>query len=208
MAWKVEDKNRMDEPNASPTETNAQNAEPPAPEVLTPRTEADAEVATDDKPSNEATKTPIKSGRRKVYRPSHRGTFIGIAVVVAVLMVNAAIVAFVLKSQSKNGGLLGSQGEVTINQGVLDRIGVNRSVNGSSGLELVVSLTEGGHSAMIAIPGQTESESSAFRLAFKHFQRVDGTFRVSPKAKVGSVQIRVYESGFAEPKVTQSVTLD
>jgi hypothetical protein len=44
-------------------------------------------------------------------------------------------------------------------------------------------------------------------LSFKHFQRVDGIFRVSPKAKVGSVQLRVYETGSAEPKVTQSVTL-
>ena len=63
---------------------------------------------------------------------------------------------------------------------------------------------------MITVPGLGEPEgsaTSAFRLAFKHFQRVDGIFRVSPKAKVGNVQVRVYESGSAEPKVTQSVTL-
>jgi hypothetical protein len=72
-------------------------------------------------------------------------------------------------------------------------------------LELAVSLTEDGRSAIIAIPGQAESGGSAFRLAFKHFQRIDGNFRVSPKAKVESVQLRVYESGAAEPKVTQSV---
>ena len=75
-------------------------------------------------------------------------------------------------------------------------------------IELAVSLTEGGHSAMIMVPGQTESDTSAFRLSFKHFQRIDGTFRLSPKAKVVSVQIRVYEAGSPEPKVTQNVTLD
>ena len=75
-------------------------------------------------------------------------------------------------------------------------------------IELAVSLTEGGRSAMIMVPGQAESDTSAFRLSFKHFQRVDGTFRVSPKAKVGSVQVRVYEAGSPEPKVTQNVTLD
>ena len=75
-------------------------------------------------------------------------------------------------------------------------------------IELAVSLTEGGRSAMIMVPGQAESDTSAFRLSFKHFQRVDGTFRVSPKAKVGSVQVRVYEVGSPEPKVTQNVTLD
>ena len=74
-------------------------------------------------------------------------------------------------------------------------------------LELVVSLTEAGRSAMITVPGQGEPDSASFRLAFKHFQRVDGVFRVSPKAKVVSVQVRVYETGSAEPKVVQSVTL-
>ena len=75
-------------------------------------------------------------------------------------------------------------------------------------LELLVSLTEAGRSAMITVPGPGESESSAFRLAFKHFRRVDGTFRVNPKGKVASVQVRVYEAGSEEPKAAQSVTLE
>jgi hypothetical protein len=74
-------------------------------------------------------------------------------------------------------------------------------------LELAVSLTEDGRSAIITVPGLGEAEGSAFRLSFKHFQRIDGSFRVSPKARVGSVQLRVYESGTNEPRVTQSVTL-
>jgi len=75
-------------------------------------------------------------------------------------------------------------------------------------LELAVNLTEDGGSAMIKVPGQGEPDSVPFRLAFKHFQRIDGTFRVNPKARVVSVQVRVYEAGSVEPKVTQSVTLD
>ena len=74
-------------------------------------------------------------------------------------------------------------------------------------LELVVSLTEDGRSAIITVPGPGEQESATFRLAFKHFQRVDGTFRVSPKAKVASVLLRVFEAGSAEPKITRTVTL-
>ncbi|MCC6210747.1 MAG: hypothetical protein IT513_06865 [Burkholderiales bacterium] len=74
-------------------------------------------------------------------------------------------------------------------------------------MELAVGLTEGGRSAIITVPGQGGAEDSAFRLSFKHFQRIDGSFRVSPKAKVDSVQLRVYESGSVEPKATQSVTL-
>ena len=75
-------------------------------------------------------------------------------------------------------------------------------------LELVVSLTEGGRGAMITVPGPGEPDSSAFRLNFKHFQRVEGVFRVSPKAKVTNVQVRVYEGGAGDAKVTQSVALE
>ena len=78
-------------------------------------------------------------------------------------------------------------------------------------LELMVNLTEGGRSAMITLPGQGQgqgqSDNAAFRLGFKHFQRLDGVFRVDPKVKVVSVQLRVYETGSPEPKVTRSVTL-
>ena len=74
-------------------------------------------------------------------------------------------------------------------------------------LELAVNLTEGGGSAMIIVPGQGDTDSASFRLVFKHFQRIDGTFRVNPKARVVSVQVRVFEAGSVEPKVTQSVTL-
>jgi hypothetical protein len=86
--------------------------------------------------------------------------------------------------------------------------GARRGRDFQGRLELVVSLTEAGRSAMITIPGQGEADSSSFRLGFKHFQRVDGIFRVNPKAKVASVQVRVYETGSTEPKVVQSVTLD
>jgi len=73
--------------------------------------------------------------------------------------------------------------------------------------ELVASLTEEGRSAMITVPGAGDAEAANFRLGFKHFQRSDGIFRVSPKAKVASVQLRVYETGSAEPRVTQNTTL-
>jgi hypothetical protein len=44
-------------------------------------------------------------------------------------------------------------------------------------------------------------------LTFKYFRRVEGTFRVNPKAKVESVQVRVYETGSNQPRATHSVTL-
>lgn len=74
-------------------------------------------------------------------------------------------------------------------------------------LELSVSLTEGGESAMMTFPEPADAGAAAFRLAFKYFSRVEGTFRVNPRAKVESVQVRVYETGSTQPNATQSVSL-
>lgn len=74
-------------------------------------------------------------------------------------------------------------------------------------LELVVNLTEGGRSAIMSFPEPGDAGAGAFKLGFKYFQRVEGTFRVSPKAKVESVQARIYEGASAQPRTTQSVTL-
>jgi hypothetical protein len=77
----------------------------------------------------------------------------------------------------------------------------------SGRLELVVSLQEGGQNAMMSFPEPGDAAAAGFKLAFKYFRRVEGTFRVSPKAKVESVQVRVYESGSNQPRATHSVTL-
>jgi hypothetical protein len=78
-----------------------------------------------------------------------------------------------------------------------------REFNGR--LELVVSLQEEGRNVMMSFPEQ--ADVAAFRLAFKYFRRVEGTFRVNPKAKVESVQVRVYETGSSQPRATHSVAV-
>ena len=80
-----------------------------------------------------------------------------------------------------------------------------RDFNGR--LELVVSLTEGEQNVMMSFPEPADADAGAFRLAFKYFRRVEGTFRVNPKAKVESVQVRVYETGSTQPRATHSVSL-
>jgi len=81
-----------------------------------------------------------------------------------------------------------------------------RDFNGR--MELVVSLQEGGRNAMMSFPEQADAGAAAFRLAFKYFRRVEGTFRVSPKAKVESVQVRVYETGSSQPRATHTVVVE
>lgn len=80
-----------------------------------------------------------------------------------------------------------------------------REFNGR--LELVVNLQDAGRNVMMSFPQPADAGAGAFKLAFKYFRRVEGTFRVSPKAKVESVQVRVYENGSTQPRATQSVAL-
>jgi hypothetical protein len=88
---------------------------------------------------------------------------------------------------------------------VTPRAKAERDFNGR--LELVVNLTEEGRNAMMTFPGAGDSDASAFRLAFKYFRRVEGTFRVNPKAKVESVQARIYENGSKDPRATSNVSM-
>jgi hypothetical protein len=88
---------------------------------------------------------------------------------------------------------------------VTPRARSEREFNGR--LELVVNLTEDGRNAMMTFPEPGDAGAGAFRLAFKYFRRVEGTFRVNPKAKVENVQARIYENGSNQPRATNAVSL-
>ena len=81
----------------------------------------------------------------------------------------------------------------------------DREFQGS--MQLVVSVQENGRDATIIIPDQASAGDSAYRLRFKYFQRVEGTFRVGPRAKVLSVQARVLEHGSDQARASQSLSL-
>ena len=74
-------------------------------------------------------------------------------------------------------------------------------------LELLVGVQQEGRNAIIVVPDRAAADAPAFKLAFRNFSRVEGTFRVDPKAKVGTVQVRIFEAGAAQARATQSVTL-
>ena len=124
----------MDNKNTSSSKSKEQDAYPEA-EVLAPRSEASSGEQPVKAPEKSSAATPGR--RHRTYRPSHKATFVSLIVIVVILVVNAGIVAFVLRKQS-GGKSLGSQGEVTLSQGALEKVGVNRSAVGNSGLELVV----------------------------------------------------------------------
>ena len=74
-------------------------------------------------------------------------------------------------------------------------------------LELLVGVQQGGRNAMIVLPDRAAADSPAYKLSFRNFYRVEGTFRIDPMAKVGTVQVRIFEAGAAQAKATQSITL-
>lgn len=109
---------------------------PPAPETLKAQTEADSSDAAAN--SNTANLPKLnKMVKHGTYKPSHKATFIGLAVVVAILAINAVIIYFVINSKPvvKSGV---NQDEVTISPEVLDTLGVSRTPIGNTGAELTV----------------------------------------------------------------------
>jgi cytoskeletal protein CcmA (bactofilin family) len=117
------------------SETKERTTEPPAPEVL--RAQTDDKSSASDVTASVTPKLRTRL-RHGTYRPSHKATFIGLAVVVMILAVNAGVIAFLMKNQTKTGSSA-VQSEVTISPTVLDKLGVSRNTVGSSGTELVVS---------------------------------------------------------------------
>lgn len=122
-----------DDPSSKPKD---QNKEPPAPEVLKPK--ADTDSAAEESSSSQSVASKPKAGKhtRRTYRPSHKGTFIGLAVVVAILAINSIGIAFVVRHQAKDSQI--DPGQVSINQSALDKLGVKRSSVGDQGVELTV----------------------------------------------------------------------
>jgi cytoskeletal protein CcmA (bactofilin family) len=110
--------------------TNTNGA--PQAEELKPRSESAAAPAL---PA--ATSDPNKKPKHRSYRPSHKATFIGLAAVIAILAVNAAVIGFLLKKQAKNDGIA-SKGQVTLSTSDLSKLGINRNPIGDTGSELVV----------------------------------------------------------------------
>ena len=116
-------------------ETNKTPAEPPKPEVLKPQADTTSPAS-----NASGAASPIKTlarSRHTTYRPSHKATFIGLAVVIAILAINVAVIAFVMKSQDDEEAQA-ERGAVTLSSGVLNTLGVSRNAVGDAGTELVV----------------------------------------------------------------------
>ena len=71
-------------------------------------------------------------------------------------------------------------------------------------LKLVVNLQQDNKNIVMTLPAGDDPEGKGFKLDFRFYQRVEGTFRVAAGVEVKSVQVRVFENGSKEPKLTQT----
>lgn len=121
-------------PKRSDVEEKEKLTDSPAPEILSVQSDNETqpvEEAVSSKPK------PTLKSRRNLYRPSHKATFIGLAVVAAVLLVNVGVIVFIMNSQNKTLADV-TLGGAEISPEVLDTLGVSKTTIGSTGSELVV----------------------------------------------------------------------
>lgn len=119
------------------TDQPAPTGQPPEAEVLKPRVDDAAAAAEPAAPQPAA--APGGNGqppRRRTYRPSHKATFVSLAIVVAILLINVLLIGFILKNKSDEAAA--DRNKVTISSAVLDKLGVNTASIGDNQTKLTV----------------------------------------------------------------------
>ena len=74
-------------------------------------------------------------------------------------------------------------------------------------LQFVVNLQQDGKKSVMTLPAEDDKEARGFKLNFRFYQRVEGTFRVTPGTVVKGMQVRVLEGDGKEPRLTQQANL-
>jgi len=109
----------------------------PAPEVLSVQGDEPARPDSSPAASPDSHEKPKRSLRRTTYRPSHKATFIGLAVVAGVLALNGAIIAWIINAQEA-ASVDQTKNTVTLSSETLDDLGVSRNPVGNLGAELTI----------------------------------------------------------------------
>lgn len=74
-------------------------------------------------------------------------------------------------------------------------------------LQFVLNVQQDGRKLVLTLPGENDKDVKDYRLSFKFFQRIEGTFKIAPDAVVKELQVRVFENDSNAPKLTQSVNV-
>lgn len=137
-------------------------------EAETLKTRSDSEKVAAEPKDSKVNRSEVtdkdKKRRLSAYRPTHKATFIGLAVVVAILAINAGILGFLLQKESATQKSIDQKG-VTISPSTLSKLGVNDTQIGSSNEELVINPAAQFNSAItvagdVSIGGQLHLNST------------------------------------------------
>jgi hypothetical protein len=111
--------------------TGAESSGAPEPEVLS--------VQDNDTPASPQPATPQaqRTLKRTTYRPSHKATFIGLAVVAGILVLNGAVIMWLVNAQKAASAKQATE-SVTLSAKTLDSLGVSRNPVGDLGTELTI----------------------------------------------------------------------
>ncbi len=75
-------------------------------------------------------------------------------------------------------------------------------------MQLVINAEQDGKKVVLQLPQESlPNEVAAYRLNFKYYQVIDRAFKLAPEIRIESVQVRIFERGIGEPKVTQRIDL-
>lgn len=117
--------------------------DPPAPEVLQPQEDGEKPVTESSAPmaaKASAAKKPRVANirlRHSSYRPSHKATFIGIAVVIVIIAINVGVIYFFFKNNEGSSVTGVNKTDVVVSSDVLNKLGVSRNPVNTSGTEIV-----------------------------------------------------------------------
>jgi len=73
-------------------------------------------------------------------------------------------------------------------------------------LQFVLDVQHEGQKLVLVRPPEADREGKDYRLNFKFFQRIEGTFKLTPGSVLNGMQVQVFENGTRTPKLTQTLS--
>ena len=74
-------------------------------------------------------------------------------------------------------------------------------------LQFVLDVQQDGRKIVLTLPPEPDRAAREYQLNFKFFQRVEGSFKLSPGSELKGMQVRVFENGTRTPKLTQTLNV-
>jgi hypothetical protein len=71
----------------------------------------------------------------------------------------------------------------------------------------VLHVQQDGRKIVLTLPPDPGRSAREYQLNFKFFQRVEGTFKLTPGSVLKGMQVRVFENGARTPKLTHTLNV-